>query len=99
MVKSSLQETGFNMNPTIDNWSTYSLILNLRGFCQEVSSLCSLVTVCIMTHGRAGLLYGCGGLKKGVSTAAGGLNDKCQINDIINILGTELPEYIPKVCG
>ena len=98
VIKHSLQETGFNMNPTIDNWSTYSLIQNLRAFCQEVSSLCSLVTVCIMSHGRAGLLYGCGGLKKGVSTAAGGLNDKCQINDIIKILGTELPEYIPKVC-
>ena len=43
-----------------------------------------------MTHGKSGLLYACGGSEESQA-------DSCKINDILYILGQELPYHIPKV--
>ena len=77
------------MSDPIRNWTTYSLFSNLRKFFREIRDDCSLAFVCIMTHGKAGLLYACDGPVEGQA-------DSCKINDILYILGQELPNHIPK---
>ena len=86
----SFSVVGVKMSPPIKNWTTYSLFSNLRKFCSEIRNSCSLAVVCIMTHGKAGLLYACEGSVESHT-------DCCKINDILYILGEELPHYIPKV--
>ena len=86
----SFSDVGVKMSPLIKNWSTYSLFSNLQQFCSEIRNSCSLAAVCIMTHGKAGLLYACEGSVESQT-------DCCKINDILYILGEELPHYIPKV--
>ena len=83
-------EVGIKMSHSITNWTTYLLFSNLRKFCPKIKYNCSLAVVCIMTHGKAGLLYACGGSEESQA-------DSCKINDILYILGQELPNHIPKV--
>ena len=85
-VTEAMQDISINLGNPIKNWSTYSLLTGLQKFCEDIRDKCSLAVVCIMTHGKAGLLYS--------NTSS---SDSCQISDIFNILGERLPQYIPKV--
>ena len=85
-VTKAMQDIGIKTVNPIKNWSTYSLLMGLRKFCEDIRDKCSLAVVCVMTHGKAGLLYS----NKSSS-------DSCQISDIFNILGERLPQVIPKV--
>ena len=86
----SLTNVGVNMFPPIKNWTTYSLFSNLRKFCSKIRNSCSLAVVCVMTHGKAGLLYACEGSVESQTNC-------CKINDILYILGEQLPHHLPKV--
>ena len=90
IITQSFNDVGVKMSLPIKNWTTYSLFSNLRKFCREIRNSCSLAAVCIMTHGKAGLLYACEGSVESHT-------DCCKINDILYILGEELPHYVPKV--
>ena len=85
-VTKAMQDIGIKTGNPIKNWSTYSLLMGLRKFCEDYRDKCSLAVVCIMTHGKAGLLYS--------NTSS---SDSCQISDIFNILEERLPKVIPKV--
>ena len=85
-VTKAMQDIGIKTGNPIKNWSTYSLLMGLRKFCEDYRDKCSLAVVCIMTHGKAGLLYS--------NTSS---SDSCQISDIFNILEERLPQVIPKV--
>ena len=90
IITQSFSDVGVKISPPIENWTTYSLFSNLQKFCSEIRNSCSLAVVCVMTHGKAGLLYACEGSVESQT-------DCCKINDILYILGEELPHYIPKV--
>ena len=85
-VTKAMQDIGIKTVNPIKNWSTYSLLMGLRKFCEDIRDKCSLAVVCVMTHGKAGLLYS--------NTSS---SDSCQISDMFNILGERLPQVIPKV--
>lgn len=92
-ITQSLREVGIDVKVKKGSWSSDELITELKRFCKSIRLRCSLVVVCVMSHGNAGILYGCGGL----TDAASGLYDKCRINDILYTLGVGLPAHVPKV--
>ena len=86
----SLVRAGFNVHGYIKNWSIFDLFKTLRQICVDIQNRSSLVVVCMMTHGKAGVLYSWDEQAKSTT-------DRCQINDIIGILGEILPHHVPKV--
>ena len=91
ILTESFRIIGVKMSSDIKSWSTYTLFQGLRGFCNRVQNWCSLVIVAIMTHGKAGILFGCqdGQMQCTVDT--------CSINDVLYILKQNLPDHVPKV--
>ena len=89
-ISISLVRAGFNVHGYIKNWSIFDLFKTLRQICVDIQNRSSLVVVCMMTHGKAGVLYGWDEQAKSTT-------DRCQINDIIGILGEILPHHVPKV--
>ena len=85
-MTTGLSDAGINMKTHLKNWSIYSLLQHLRNFCEDIEDNCALAVVCIMTHGKAGLIY-----------SNSSTSDRCQITDILSILGELLPSHIPKV--
>lgn len=87
VISKSLASVGVKMSSDIKNWSSHILTSSLKRFCRQVNQNCSLVVVCLMSHGAEGILYG------NYST-----EDRLEISDVFAILNTGLPEPIPKVC-
>ena len=85
-ITKGLTDAGINLRTKIKNWSTYSFLQHLRKFCEEIRENCALAVVCIMAHGKAGLLFS--------NTHS---SDSCQITDVLSILDERLPSHIPKV--
>ena len=85
-MTAGLSDAGINMKTHLKNWSTYSLLQHLQKFCEEIGEKCALAGVCIMAHGKAGLIY--------LNSSS---SDSCPITYILSILGERLPNHIPKV--
>ena len=97
-ITESLRRVGVDISVTRKGWSSYQLLSELSDFCKKIHQRCSLLVVCVMSHGRSGVLFGCP-TPDTSNRNTSKLHDACKINDILGIIGENIPSHIPKVCN
>lgn len=83
-IDEGLREGGFTVRPILVDWAREEYLVHLQNNLKAIKTECSVLVMCIMSHGGNAFVYD----KNGVVV---------EINEIMNIIDSELANLIPVV--